>query len=365
MKAKISVFLSALCGVLGVLAVLCFRFPTLLTFPDLRRQYDPEIMRLALCAGLVASMVLGLINFCIGRYRTLGYIGMGATCLAMVLGGVSVESSSAFGFGVPIGLDCFILDLLASALLFIPLERLWVLRREQPILRSQWRLDVKYFALIHLLMSLIIIISAGTVSRLFSWSLNAHLQASIGGLPLWVQFPLILLVADLAQYWSHRLTHTVPALWRIHAIHHSSEAMDWLASSRLHLVEVIITRTCVLVPVFVLGFSQLAILLYVVYIGLHEIFVHAHVRITFGPMRHVLVTPTFHHWHHSDDPQASNTNFAVHLPVIDRVFGTHYHPAHWPASYGIGPERLPDGLLRQLLYPLQPVMRLRITDTPS
>jgi sterol desaturase/sphingolipid hydroxylase (fatty acid hydroxylase superfamily) len=364
-EGQISGFLSAALGMLGVLAVLCFRFPNLLTFPDLHRQYDPEIMRLALGVGLFASMVLALVNFCIGRYRTLGYIGMGATGLAMVLGGVWSSPTSSFGFGVPIGLDWFILDLLASALLFIPLERAWVLRREQPILRSQWRLDVQYFALVHLLVSLIIIISAGTVSRLFSWSLNSPVQAFISGLPIWVQFPLIVLVADLAQYWSHRLMHTVPLLWRVHAIHHSSEAMDWLASSRLHLGEVIITRTCVLVPVFVLGFSQVAILLYVVYIGLHAIFVHANVRFTFGPLRHVLVTPAYHHWHHSDDPAAANTNFAVHLPLIDRVFGTYYHPAQWPASYGIAPERLPDGLLRQFLYPLQPLTHLRSTARPS
>lgn len=255
-EGQISGFLSAALGMLGVLTVLCFRFPNLLTFPDLHRQYDPELMRLALGVGLFMSMALALANFCIGRYRTLGYIGMGGTALAMVLGGVWSSPTSSFGLGVPIGLDWFILDLLASALLFIPLERAWVLRRDQPILRSQWRLDVQYFALVHLLVSLIIIISAGTVSRLFSWSLNSPVQAFFSGLPLWVQFPLIVLVADLAQYWSHRLMHTVPFLWRAHAIHHSSEAMDWLASSRLHIGEVIITRTCVLVPVFVLGFSR-------------------------------------------------------------------------------------------------------------
>ncbi|MBA3937091.1 MAG: sterol desaturase family protein [Planctomycetes bacterium] len=358
-EGQISGFLSAALGLLGVLAVLCFRFPALLTFPDLHSAYDPEVMRLALGCALLVAMILGLVNFCIGRWRTLGCIGMGATFVAILLGGLGAGATSSFGLGVPIGLDWFILDLLASALLFIPLERLWVLRREQPVLRAEWRLDLQYFALVHLLVSLLIIISSGAVARLFSWSVNAPLQGFISGLPLWVQFPLILVVADLAQYWSHRLMHTVPALWRVHAVHHSSAAMDWLASSRLHLVEVLITRTCVLVPVFVLGFSQLAVLLYVVYIGLHAIFVHANVRFTFGPLRHLLVTPAYHHWHHSDEPAAANTNFAVHLPVIDRLFGTYHHPACWPASYGIGPERLPPGILRQFLYPLTGWWRAR------
>jgi hypothetical protein len=66
-EGQISGFLSAALGLLGVLAVLCFRFPTLLTFPDLHKQYDPEWMRLALGVALFVSMVLALVNFCIGR----------------------------------------------------------------------------------------------------------------------------------------------------------------------------------------------------------------------------------------------------------------------------------------------------------
>ncbi len=351
-EGQISGFLSAALGVLGLLAVLCFHFPTLLTFPDLHRQYDPGIMRIALGVGLILALALGLVNFLLGRWRELGYIGMGAATLALVLGGATSTSDGSNAFSVlPIGLDWFILDLIASALIFIPLERLFALRREQAILRGEWRLDMQYFAVVHLLVSLILIVSTGAVSHLFAWSINARVQAAVSSLPIWIQFPLIVLIADLAQYASHRLMHTVPFLWRIHAVHHSSESMDWLASSRLHLGEVLITRTCVLAPIFVLGFSQLAIQFYVVYIGLHAIFVHGNVRFTFGPLRYLLVTPAFHHWHHSDDARAANTNFAVHLPVLDKLFGSYFQPREWPASYGIGPERLPKGILRQFLYP--------------
>jgi lathosterol oxidase len=355
-EGQISGFLSASLGLLGLLGVLCFRFPSLLTFPDLHRAYDPEILRVVLLVGLCASLVLGLVNFLIGRWRTLGLIGTAAVAVAMVLGGATVEADGRNAFSVlPIGLDWFILDLLASAILFIPIERLFALRRDQPILRQDWRLDLQYFAMTHLLVSLAILVSTGTVGRLFSWSVNARLQAAVSGMPWWVQFPLLLLVADLAQYWSHRLMHTVPFLWRFHAVHHSARSMDWLASSRLHLGEVLITRTCVLAPVFILGFSQPVILVYVIYIGLHGIFVHANVRLTFPGLRHVLVTPAFHHWHHSEDDRARNTNFAVHLPILDRAFGTYFQPkGEWPATYGIGGEPLPAGLLAQHAYPLSP-----------
>ena len=357
-EGQISGFLSTALGVLGVLALLCCRFPALLTFPELHAMYDPTVLRAVLAGGLAVALLLGVVNFAIGRWRTLGCIGVGAVALALVLGGpwapVSAGASAAI---LPIGLDWFILDLLASAALFIPLERWFALRREQPILRAEWRLDVQYFALIHLLVSAIVIVSTSTVSRVCTALVSTPLQDWIGGLPLWIQMPLILLVADLGQYTSHRLMHTVPFLWRLHAIHHSSPAMDWLASSRIHLGELLITRTSILAPIFVLGFSPLAIQLYVVFIGLHAIFVHANVRFTFGGLRHVLVTPAFHHWHHSDDSAARNTNYAVHLPLLDRLFGTHHLPRQWPVSYGLGGEQLPGDLIGQLAYPITGALR--------
>jgi lathosterol oxidase len=358
-EGQISGFLSALLGVLGVLAVLCFRFPALLTFPELHRQYDPAVLRWVLTGGLAVALVLGLVNFCIGQWRLLGYLGFAGVGVALLLGGPWAQALQSADSAVvlPLGLDWFVLDLLVSAAVFIPLERWFALRREQPVLREGWRLDLQYFALIHLLVSALIIIAASAVSGACSGLISAPVQAWVGGLPLWLQLPFIVLVADLAQYWSHRLMHTVPFLWRFHAVHHSSPAMDWLASSRLHLGEVLATRTCVLAPIFVLGFSPLAIQLYVLYIGLQAIFVHANVRFTFGPLRYLLVTPAFHHWHHSDDERARNTNYAVHLPLLDRLFGTYFQPREWPASYGIGAEPLPADLIGQLAYPVTALRR--------
>ena len=352
-EGQISGFLCAFLGVMSLGAVLCFWFPNVLTTPELRAHYSVEALRLLLGVALFTTFLCGLINVCIGRWRHLGAIGLGAGVLALVLGGSSAGGESAVQSRLfPIGLDWLLIDLLVTALVFVPLERWFALRREQPILRAEWPLDLAYFAMTHLLVTAIILLTQGLVSGLFSWSINRELQSAVQTLPWWVQFPLILLVADLAQYWSHRLMHTLPSLWRVHAIHHSAPHMDWLASSRLHLAEILITRSCVLAPIFVLGFSPAVVAVYVVYIGIHAIFVHANVRFSFGWWRHVLVTPAHHHWHHSEDPAAANTNFAVHYPWLDRLFGTyHAPPGAWPETYGIGAERLPPGILRQFLYP--------------
>lgn len=364
-EGQISGFLSALFGCLGLAAVLCYHFPEFLTFADLRQGYDGELLRWVLLFGLCLALVCGAINILIGRWRTLGAIGLSTAAVAALLGGATAQAVNVHSPAtMSIGLDWFILDLLASAIIFIPIERIWALRREQPVLRPEWRLDLHYFAMTHLFVSVIIIASTAAVTTSFGWTTGASWQHAIAALPGWLQFVLILLVADLAQYWSHRLMHTIPWLWRFHAVHHSAPAMDWLASSRLHVIEVLITRTWVLAPVFILGFSPVVIMWYVVYVGLHGIFIHANVRFTFGPARHLIATPAFHHWHHSEDARALNTNYAIHYPWLDRLFGTYFCPrGEWPTSYGIGGEPIPAGILRQFLWPFIPRPRATPTDS--
>ncbi len=93
------------------------------------------------------------------------------------------------------------------------------------------------------------------------------------------------------QYWIHRAFHHVPWLWRFHAVHHSSRVLDWLAGSRLHVVDVIATRGLVLVPVFLLGFSRGALYAYLVLVSFHAVFIHANVRFRFGWLDRVIATP--------------------------------------------------------------------------
>jgi hypothetical protein len=107
----------------------------------------------------------------------------------------------------------------------------------------------------------------------------------------------------------------VPWLWRFHAIHHSSTDIDWLAGSRLHLVDVVITRGFTFVPIALLGFASSPVYAYLVFVSFHAVFIHANVRFGFGRIEHLIVTPRFHHWHHSAEDNARDKNFAVHLLV--------------------------------------------------
>jgi lathosterol oxidase len=186
----------------------------------------------------------------------------------------------------------------------------------------------------------------------FGWAVSPGLQAGVSGLPLWLQVPLAVLVADLFQYGIHRLFHAVPWLWRFHAIHHSSRELDWLAGSRLHLVDVVVTRAIAFLPLFVLGFSERAMLVYVSIVSFQAVWIHANVRTRFAWLGRWIVTPEFHHWHHTAEPEARDRNFAVHLPGIDALFGTAWRADRWPARYGVE-EPVPDGWLAQLLHPFR------------
>ncbi len=84
------------------------------------------------------------------------------------------------------------------------------------------------------------------------------------------------------------------------------------------------------------------------------VLIHANVRFRFGWLRHVLATPEFHHWHHAAEPEAVDRNFAVHLPVLDRIFGTAHMPGRWPREYGIAGNPVPEGWGAQLVYPFRP-----------
>jgi lathosterol oxidase len=169
-----------------------------------------------------------------------------------------------------------------------------------------------------------------------------------------LQFFLLLLVADFTQYWVHRAFHAIPLLWRFHAVHHSAEQMDWLAGSRLHLVDIAVTRGLTYVPIYLLGFGDGPLFAYLVVVSAQATFIHANIRFDFGWVKWLVATPQFHHWHHAAEREAIDKNFAVHLPMLDWLFGTMYLPGRWPKAYGIeGGSRVPDGFFKQLFWPLK------------
>ncbi|MCW5636701.1 MAG: sterol desaturase family protein [Rubrivivax sp.] len=342
-----------LLAVLCFLGVLAFHFPEYLTTPQLRKSYDVAVMRQLLYWALVLAGAVALFNMVFGRVRWLSAGTFVLIGLALALGGHEVEVDPAFPDGTPyIGLDWFILDLLGSTLLFVFVEKLFPLRREQPVFRDEWQTDFHHFLVNHLIVGFVLLATNLLVHRFFGWAVKDGVQAWVRDLPFPVALFLIVLVADLVQYWTHRAYHEVPALWRLHAVHHSVKSMDWLAGSRQHIVELLITRTLVLAPIFVLGFGKEVIDAYIVIVGFQAVFNHANVSVRLGPLNYLIVTPNFHHWHHSQDKEALDRNYAAHFAFLDHLFGTAVKSdREWPARYGVLGDYVPRGFWRQLLFP--------------
>lgn len=104
----------------------------------------------------------------------------------------------------------------------------------------------------------------------------------------------------------------------------------------------------------VLGFSAAAANGYILLTYLYSTFVHANVGLRFPVIERVLVTPRFHHWHHGIEREAIDVNFAFHLPLLDRLFGTYYLPDdEWPAEDGIAGDPVPRGYLAQFEHPFR------------
>jgi sterol desaturase/sphingolipid hydroxylase (fatty acid hydroxylase superfamily) len=177
-------------------------------------------------------------------------------------------------------------------------------------------------------------------------------HGALAGLPLWSQVLLILVIYDVIQYWLHRWFHR-RAMWPFHAIHHSSEQVDWITTFRVHPVNYVLYSTSVSALIVVLGFSPEAIFVLAPLNAVHAALVHANLNWTFGPFRYVLASPVFHRWHHVDDPDVRDKNFAPTFPILDVIFGTFYMPkGKLPLRYGV--EGVPSrGYVAQLVYPFR------------
>lgn len=340
-------------GFLCLLGVLAFHFPEYLTTPELRKSYDVAVMRQVLFWSMVVAGGLALVNIALNRSRWLSAFAFLLVALAALLGGHKVEVDPNFPDHTPyIGLDWFILDLLGSSLIFIFIEKLFALRKEQPVFRPEWQTDFHHFLVNHMVVGFILLATNLMVHKFFGWAAHDGVRGWVAHLPFWAGLLLIVLVADLVQYWTHRAYHEVPLLWRLHAVHHSVKSMDWLAGSRQHILELLITRTLVLAPIYVLGFSKEVIDAYIVIVGFQAVFNHANVSVRLGPLRYVIVTPNFHHWHHSQDKEALDRNYAAHFAFLDHLFGTAVKAdREWPRDYGVLGDYVPNGFVKQFKFP--------------
>tara|TARA_B110000444_G_scaffold175296_1_gene163959 strand:- start:3560 stop:4645 length:1086 start_codon:yes stop_codon:yes gene_type:complete len=236
-------------------------------------------------------------------------------------------------------------------ILVVPFERLFPRQKDQKFRRPHLGMDIGYAFASPLLQSagLIAAIFVGVLS--FAWVPGLLLRPLIQEIPQ----PYLLFVGialfDLAGYWTHRWYHEVPQLWRFHAVHHSPEHMDWASGFRAHPFD----GTLIAPAFFFLiaaGFSaEFTGVIAIIQIVL-GLFLHANVRLRLRLLHPIIMTPEYHHWHHSSEEDAIWSNYSTFLPLWDLLFGTYYMPKDKrPTIYGVD-EYIPMNMVEQLRYPL-------------
>ena len=171
-------------------------------------------------------------------------------------------------------------------------------------------------------------------------------------LPLWAQAIALLVIGDFIGYWMHRAFHR-ERLWRFHAVHHSSEQLDWLSSVRLHPVNDIVMRVASAAPLLLTGLAPIALAGITPLLTLLAIALHANVDWDWGPLRAIVASPRFHRWHHTGEAEGGNSNFAGLFPLWDVLFGTYYMPKDArPARFGTE-TAVPASLIGQLVFPFR------------
>lgn len=345
-------FFALLFAIAGFGMVFALRFPDWFATPELEVVKAWGGFRAVVHAVLLVSYALSLLSLLLRPRKVLGATALVIGIAAALIGGSNVQPAETASLGIFFGLDFFVVNLLATGFMYAPLERLFPHRRDQRLFRSEWREDLFYYLVSSMFVQILgfLALAPSTIVNANTGGFDAF-RAAVAALPFIVQFAIVLILSDLAQYWYHRLFHKVPFLWGFHAVHHSAKSMDWLAGSRMHLVEIILLRAITSLPLFTLGFSPAVMQAYIAFIYIWSSLLHANVGGDFDRLGHWIATPRFHHWHHGLEREAFDVNFAIHFPWLDKLFGTfHLPPGRWPENYGI-PEDVPRGYWAQLAYP--------------
>ncbi len=333
--------------------VLCLRHPAWLTVPQIRGFYNSAPFRLALHLLLIAAFSLAILSLVLRTNKVLGFTAIILTLLAALLGGSRVPvAAGELTSGPFLGLDWFVLNVIFTGFLFIPVERLFPRHRVQPLFRVEWREDLFYYLVSSLFVQGLTFISMRPALSIVAHTHWTTFRAGVASQPIVLQVLEIMFLTDLVQYWLHRAFHRVPFLWGFHAVHHSAKAMDWMAGARMHVIEIIILRGTTILPMYVLGFGDAALHAYILLVYVHSTLLHANLGWNLDRIGPLVATSRFHHWHHGVEREAIDVNFAIHFPFLDRLFGTFHLPrGTWPEGYGIEGHPVPTSYWKQFLYP--------------
>jgi len=149
---------------------------------------------------------------------------------------------------------------------------------------------------------------------------------NLAHVPAWAAVVLSVVILDSAIYLQHVMFHAVPALWRLHRMHHADLDFDVTTGARFHPIEILLSVAIKMAVIVLIGAPAVAVLIFEVLLNATSMFNHSNVAMPLGldrTLRWIVVTPDMHRVHHSVMPHETNSNFGFNLPWWDRLLGTY------------------------------------------
>jgi sterol desaturase/sphingolipid hydroxylase (fatty acid hydroxylase superfamily) len=261
--------------------------------------------------------------------------------------------------------DNYFYGLLAISLGIWILEILFPWRKNQPIFRKGFWLDLFYLFFNFFILNLILLVALSNLTEqlfndflsIFGLQLASIQLFSLATLSKPVALLLFFVISDFIQWNTHRLLHMIPFLWKVHKTHHSVKEMGFAAHFRYNWMEPVVYKTILYIPLILIGGFSLEDVFMVHFISITIGHLnHANLGWDYGILKYIFNNPKMHIWHHSKIlPNKIGINFGISLSIWDYLFKTGYIPTDGrDIELGFDDENnFPKEFLKQEIYPFQ------------
>jgi sterol desaturase/sphingolipid hydroxylase (fatty acid hydroxylase superfamily) len=272
--------------------------------------------------------------------------------MAQELGAFVISVGQTFLKGVPISIGLAVVFTLLTTFWACNPGRAWWHKRDLVTDLCYWffiPVITRYLRIGLLIVGAAALFHITTAEGLVAFYDNGH--GPLAALPLVTQMVIFLIGEDIILYGTHRFFHGA-RMWKYHAVHHSSEELEWISAARFHPVNLFLGSVLADVVMLLAGISPNVLVILGPLTTAHSAFVHANLDWTLGPFKYVIAGPVFHRWHHTAADRGGEKNFAATFPLLDILFGTFYMPAtELPDRYGIDDRSFPTSFSSQLIHP--------------
>lgn len=261
--------------------------------------------------------------------------------------------------------------LVVYAVTFI-LENVAPKRLNYPVVgRKGFWTDIAYLIFIDFTIQVIGLYAVATAVEFFTLRLlhNAGVETPLinfhDSLAPWARFIVFFIVIDFLQWGAHWLLHRSNFFWQFHKVHHAQEQLGFASTRHFHFGEYLLLKPAFWIPFALCGFQAADYVMWYIWIAYMLTFLsHCNIKINWGILKYILITPETHYWHHSRNiPGRYGVNYASSLVIWDLIFGYWYNPKDKEPILGIPDNDVPNSFLGQMAYPFKAIFRMK--DSPA